>query len=723
MKFLGNLNPAQKEAVCHPAVGGGPLLILAGAGSGKTRVLTYRVAYLIKKKGVSPQNVLAITFTNKAADEMKERLKQLLTSRVSQQVWASTFHSACARILRKEAPRLGFKRSFTVYDEADQKRLITGCLKDLDIDPKRYTPASISNAISIAKDELIDAESFLSRSYETCGASKAQNYLDQVVAEVYKLYQQRLFESNALDFDDLIMTTVNLFQLYPSVLEGYQERFQHVLIDEYQDTNHAQYQLVNLLASKHQNLCVVGDDDQSIYQWRGADLRNILEFERDFPKARVVKLEQNYRSTQTILEAAGHVVAHNKGRKPKELWTKNTQGEAIISYQGGDEHDEAAFVAAEIERLKETEKRQHKDFAVFYRVNAQSRVFEEIFMRYGVPYKIVGGVKFYERAEVKDILAYLKAICNPSDTVSLKRIINKPRRGIGKTTVAHLERFAAVQEVTFFEALKEADKSPRLSPQAKKGVQGLVKLLENLRKLKGKKGPRTVNLHGPRTLIEKILEKTGYMEELEAERTAESMAKIENVKELVSVAQEFENRTGSSSVDRFLEGISLITDIDVYDEKENAATLMTLHNAKGLEFPVVFIVGLEEGVFPHVRSMTDLAELEEERRLCYVGMTRAEERLYLTCAWSRNLYGVPVHSTGSRFLREVPEKLIQPVSELREVDEKIQPAFAVGDEVSHKMFGRGKVVGVKGRVQVTVLFDTEGEKTLLLTYAPLVKIS
>lgn len=702
MKFLKDLNPAQKEAVCHD---NGPLLILAGAGSGKTRVLTYRVAYLIKKKKVSPQSILAITFTNKAADEMKERLRQLLTLRVSKQIWSSTFHSTCARILRKEVSRLGFKRNFTVYDEADQKKLITSCLKDLDIDPKRYNPTAISNAISVAKDELIDAESF---------ASKAQGYMDQTVGEVYKLYQQRLFESNALDFDDLIMTTVHLFQLYPSVLAGYQERFQYILIDEYQDTNHAQYQLVNLLASKHQNLCVVGDDDQSIYQWRGADLRNILEFEKDFPQSKVVKLEQNYRSTQTILEAASHLVSYNKGRKPKELWTKNDKGKAIVCYRGGDEHDEAAFVASEIERLKEAEKRDFKDFAVFYRVNAQSRVFEEIFMRYGVPYKIVGGVKFYERAEVKDILAYLKAISNLSDAVSLKRIINKPRRGIGKTTTLRVEKFALREGMTFFEALKEADDNPHLSSRAKKDIRGFVELLKDLKKF----APR-----GSRILVEEVLKETSYLAELETERTAEAMAKIENVKELVSVAQEFETRTASPSLDRFLEEISLITDIDTYDEGENATVLMTLHNAKGLEFPVVFIVGLEEGVFPHIRSMTDLAELEEERRLCYVGITRAEERLYLACAYQRNLYGAPVYNVGSRFLKEMPENLVQPVEELEEVAEEIRLNFAVGDEVSHKMFGRGKVVAVKGRGEVTVLFDTEGEKTLLLTYAPLEKIS
>lgn len=707
------MSPVQRDAVTHIE---GPLLMLAGAGSGKTRVLTYRVAYLIKEKGVNPQNILAITFTNKAAEEMKERIEQLI-GEISGRMWIGTFHATCAKILRKEAHRLGYKRNFVIYDQGDSNRLVSACLKDLNLDTKRFPPTSMASAISAAKNELIDAETF---------ASRAQTYLDKVIADVYHRYQQRIYQSNAMDFDDLIMFVVNLFQLFPNVLKAHREKFKYILIDEYQDTNHAQYVFVNLLAGGYRNLAVVGDPDQSIYQFRGADIRNILEFENDYPDAKVITLDQNYRSTQVILEAANYVIQNNRGRKPKSLWTTNARGEAITRYQAENEHDEAAFVATEIERLREIEERRYGNFAIFYRTNAQSRVFEDIFMRFGLPYKIVGGLRFYERAEIKDILAYLRAISNPEDAVSLKRIINVPKRSIGKTTLENVEKLAAKENIGFYEALKRVDTPPRqvggwLTDRAKREIGNFLSILDELGEFVGKRSLFD--------FIQSVLEKTGYVAALEEERTVEAMGKVENVKELLSVAREFETNlspaVGGATLDDFLEHISLLTDIDLYEEEAEAVTLMTLHNAKGLEFPVVFVAGMEDGIFPHIRSLTDLSELEEERRLCYVGITRAKERLYLTHAWSRSLWGGTSYQMQSRFLREIPETLVQPVEEVEAkipIPQQVVATFAVGDEVVHKKFGRGRVVAVKGSDQVTVLFPTEGEKTLLVSYAPLEKV-
>jgi DNA helicase-2/ATP-dependent DNA helicase PcrA len=633
-------------------------------------------------------------------------------------MWITTFHSTCARILHKEIHRLGYKRNFVIYDDADTARLIGICLKDLDLDPKRFSVSSIATAISAAKEELIDAESF---------ATRTQTYLEQKIANVYKLYQQKLYQSNALDFDDLLVLTIDIFNLYPSVLQRYQERFDYILIDEYQDTNHAQYRLVNLLAGEKKNLAVVGDDDQGIFGFRGADIRNILEFENDYPEAKVVRLEQNYRSSQTILEAANFVIKNNAGRKPKTLWTTNAKGEAVTRYQAENEHDEATFVASEIERLKGLEKRDYKDFAIFYRTNAQSRVLEEIFMRYGLPYKIVGGVKFYERAEIKDVLAYLRSVSNQTDEVGLKRIINVPKRGIGKTSVEHVDRFAQKENISFYEALKKFSENHFLSARAQKEIEKFVGLLEELASLLGEKSISV--------FAQELLDKTGYIKALEEERTVEAMGRIENVKELISVMQEFEQARPEGDLDEFLEQISLITDIDTYDEGETAVTLMTLHNAKGLEFPVVFMVGMEDGVFPHIRSMNSIDELEEERRLCYVGITRAKERLYLTHAWCRSLWGGTSYNIQSRFLKEIPSEFLKSAYEEKLPAEVQLPSYstgkvprqreielAVGDEVMHKKFGRGKVVAVKGPSQVTVLFPSQGEKTLLLEYAPLEKI-
>ncbi|MEW5706392.1 MAG: DNA helicase PcrA [Actinomycetota bacterium] len=699
--MLDSLNPVQREAVMHAE---GPLLIIAGAGSGKTRILAYRIAYLIKERGVDPLNILAITFTNKAANEMKERVASLV-GRISRAMWVSTFHSTCARILRQEIERLGYRRNFTIYDDNDSLRLVTYCMRDLNIDNKRYAPNKLAAAISNAKNELIDAETF---------AMRATTHLETVIAGVYKLYQERLYLSSALDFDDLIMLTVNIFQLFPSVLETYQDKFKHVLIDEYQDTNLAQYELVKLLVGKHRNLCVVGDDAQSIYRFRGADIRNILEFERDYPECRIIKLEQNYRSTKTILKAANHVIQNNRYRKPKVLWTEKDEGEPIIRYQGENEHEEATFVASEIEKqVKDGCK--YRDFAVFYRTNAQSRVLEEIFLRYGVPYKIIGGFKFYDRAEIKDILAYLRVLSNPRDSISLKRIINVPKRGLGDTTIAKIDAYALKNNISFYDALERVDEINALSTAARNNVRKFMAIIEELQAIKEKETLQN--------LVKALLDMTGYLAMYEREDTVEAGTKAENVKEFVGVVKEFEMVSQSCTLDEFLEEISLITDIDSYNDEQNSVTLMTVHNAKGLEFTSVFIVGLEDGVFPHIRSMTDIAELEEERRLFYVGITRAMERLYLCNARSRNLWGGVSYNSPSRFLREIPSELMV---NAEQVDTKAKPpskisSFSVGDSVYHKKFGEGRVVDIKGPEQVTVFFLGEGEKTLLLSYAPLEK--
>jgi len=1059
-EVLYNLNLVQNEAVTHTD---GPLLVLAGAGSGKTRILTHRIAYLIKEKGVSPFEILAITFTNKAANEMKERVAQLVGG-VSRTMWVSTFHSTCVRILRQEAERLGYSRNFVIYDANDSNRLVTYCLRDLNIDSKRYPPRKIAAAISNAKNELLDAETF---------AMRATTYAERMVADVYKLYQERLYQSNALDFDDLIMITVNLFQLFPSVLDAYQDKFKYILVDEYQDTNLAQYELVRIWAGKHRNLCVVGDDDQclpagtlvstdkgdlpiekikkgqdvltavgrggvsiskvtnvfkktktarhitfitksgarvtatdnhkmfalvpqksnrehhyvylmhrqelgwrigvtndlvtrlrlersadkilavkscksdaearywetyyslfygiptscfkerggltisgevqkelyrrldvdsrierltsdlginpdyhafclgavkrgsktrlkvklgfchrvhapeskgllknprilhslsletsdeetfreiedlgyeleeakkgkrlritstdikrleeiahaiaektgaipefnfrlgifnqyslpalimpasnikegfwlpvlrdnqifydevvetreeiknepvydleidrthnfiangvvvhnSIYKFRGADIRNILEFERDYPECCVIKLEQNYRSTKTILKAANYVMQNNRARKPKALWTENDDGELITRYQGENEHEEATFVANEIEKMIKTG-RQYKEFAVFYRTNAQSRVLEEIFLRYGVPYKIIGGLKFYDRAEIKDVLAYLRVLSNPRDTVSLKRIINVPKRGLGDTTIAKVDEHALKNNVSFYDAIRSVDDIGQLSTAAQKNIKKFLAIID---KLQGIKEKETLE-----NLTKALLDETGYLAVYETEGTMEAENRAENVKEFIGVIKEFEDSRESCELDDFLEEVSLIADIDNLDDENNAVTLMTVHNAKGLEFNVVFIVGMEDGIFPHIRSMTDTTELEEERRLFYVGITRAMQKLYLCNAWSRNLWGGVNYNSMSRFLHEVPPELLQ---NAEQIDVKAKPpseigAFAIGDNVYHKKFGEGRVVSVKSADQVTVFFESEGERTLLLNYAPLEK--
>jgi DNA helicase-2/ATP-dependent DNA helicase PcrA len=723
--LFADLNPSQREAV---AATEGPVLVVAGAGSGKTRVLTYRVAHLIRDLGVSPFSVLAITFTNKAADEMKQRVARLVGA-VSRGMWVSTFHSACVRILRRDASLLGYRSAFSIYDDVDSRRLVEFCVRDLGLDPKRFPPKAIHAAIGKAKNELIDFETF---------ASQGGGPYHERVADVYHLYQQRLLESSAMDFDDLLMVTVELFGAFPQVLEHYQDRFRYLLVDEYQDTNHAQYRLVQMLGAEHRNVCVVGDSDQSIYAFRGADIRNILEFERDYPDARVIVLDRNYRSTQIILDAANAVITHNPGRQPKHLWTDLGVGEPITVYRAQDEHDEAAFIAEELPALEDAGI-PPSGVAVFYRTHAQSRVLEEVLVRYGVPYQVIGGPRFYERREVKDALAYLRVLANRGDEVALKRIINVPRRGIGSTTVGHLERAAESAGEGFYGALVAAGDNPRLAGRPQRQIADFLAVLDRL---------AAAAENGPRAALQAVLDDTGYEAELRGEGTVEALSRIENLRELLSVASEFEESGplggtgddvweelgGRRRLELFLESVALVSDVDALEEGGGRLTLMTLHNAKGLEFPVIFIAGMEEGVFPHVRSLGDPADLEEERRLAYVGITRAQRRLYLTLATTRNLWGAPNYNSPSRFLGEIPQQLVTEAPERRRRPalEAAQPRptltgdqLSPGDRVSHRTWGPGRVVSLTGagdRVEVMVEFDEHGRKRLLLAWAPLERV-
>ena len=714
------LNPVQAEAVLHTE---GPVLIVAGAGSGKTRALTHRIAYLIREHGVSPYAILAITFTNKAAREMAARVEGLLGQRIAKGMWILTFHSACARILRREHDHLGLPRSFTIYDEGDTERLLSSVLKDLNLDLKRYPPRAMSAAIGKAKDNVLSAPEF---------AQMAGNFYEQTIANVYVEYEKRKLAAGALDFDDLITETVRLFRDHPAVLEHYQEWFRYILVDEYQDTNRAQYQLVNLLAEKYRNVCVVGDADQGVYSWRGATIQNLLDFERDYPDAEVFLMEQNYRSTSNILAIANALIEHNVQRKPKSLWTETTEGELAVRFRADDEHEEALFVAEETHRLVEDEAHRYADVAVFYRTNAQSRVLEDIFMRAGIPYRVVGGVRFYQRKEIKDVLAYLRLLLNPQDVISARRVVNTPKRGIGDATVAALEGLAAIEQVAFLEATRRADELPELGARAKGAVAGFVGLMQRLQEAYDSGA-------GPQRMVEAAATESGYLLELEAERTVEAEGRIENIRELGGVAAEFEQRSPDGSLAEFLEQVSLVSEQDEYDEESGSVTLMTLHNAKGLEFPVVFIIGLEDGVFPHYRSMGDPAQLEEERRLMYVGVTRARERLYLTFAWSRTLFGSTSYSPPSRFLGEIPSELVRALEEgdlvlagdssspIRAAVEGVReiPQISAGDTVRHDKWGEGVVLTVSGSgsdAEATVRFEEAGEKRLLVAYAPLRKV-
>jgi len=722
--LLESLNPVQTEAVLHTQ---GPVLIVAGAGSGKTRALTHRIAYLIREHGVSPYAILAITFTNKAAREMAERVEGLLGERIASGMWILTFHSACARILRREHEHLGLPSSFTIYDEGDTERLIVGLLKDLNLDPKRFPPRAMAAAIGRAKDHVVSASEF---------ASAAGNFYEQTIARVYAAYEERKLAAGALDFDDLISEVVRLFREHPAVLEHYQEWFRYILVDEYQDTNRAQYQLVNLLAAKYRNVCVVGDADQGVYSWRGATIQNLLDFERDYPDAAVFLMEQNYRSTSNILAVANALIEHNLQRKPKSLWTETEGGELAVRFRADNEHEEALFVAEETHRLVEEEGYRYADVAVFYRTNAQSRVLEDVFMRAGTPYRVVGGVWFYQRKDIKDVLAYLRLLVNPQDVVGARRVVNTPKRGIGDQTVAALEGFAVVEDIPFLEACRRVDEISTLQPRAKGAVAGFIDVMDRLQEALDSGA-------GPQRMVDAVATESGYLLELEAERTVEAEGRIENIRELGGVAAEFEARFPEGELTDFLESVSLVSDQDEYDEEAGSVTLMTLHIAKGLEFPVVFIIGMEDGVFPHYRSMGDQAELEEERRLAYVGITRAQQRLYLCHAWSRTLFGTTSYNPPSRFLDEIPSGLLRSLeadeeeggaiigaggrSPIREavVTGRRQPLeIGAGDTVLHDKWGEGVVLDVSGvgsDAEATVRFEDAGEKRLLLAYAPLRK--
>jgi DNA helicase-2/ATP-dependent DNA helicase PcrA len=710
-RYLADLNPAQRDAVLATE---GPLLVVAGAGSGKTRVLTYRVAHLLNACGVKPNEILAITFTNKAAGEMRERLEDMLGP-VARAIWILTFHAACGRILRREAPRLGYRSNFTIYDSADQVRLTKQCLEELERDPKRFVPRGIHSQISAAKNQLVTPAEY---------AERVASFYDQTVAEVYDLYQRRLFGSNAVDFDDLLMLTVQVLERFPEARERWQKAFRYILVDEYQDTNHAQYRLLQLLAEKHRNVCAVGDPDQSIYAFRGADIRNILEFERDFGETKTIALEQNYRSTNTILQAANAVISHNRERKPKNLWSELGEGDPVRVLEVEDEHAEARFVAAEIAMLVE-EGYNGAEVAVFYRTNAQSRVLEDVLVRQGVPYQVIGGPRFYERAEVKDVIAYLQAIDNPFDAVSLQRIANRPRRGIGDASLARLQAHADAHGISLWEAIGQAEEAG-ISAAPLKRVQEFHGLMLSLQA-----GALELEVS---ELIERVLDRSGYRAALEAERTIESQGRLENLQELVGVAQEYQHTAAEPSLSGFLQEISLYSDQDAIRGEQSLVTLMTLHNAKGLEFRAVFMIGMEEGIFPHARSLEEQG-LEEERRLAYVGMTRAQERLTLTHASARSLWGSRSYNLPSRFLDELPEdsverQRLQPASwsgygsPAGVTPRSDVPSLSTGDSVRHETLGEGVVTAVEAGGVVTVRFAGDGsERRLMLDYAPLERIA
>lgn len=735
------LNPQQAEAVINTE---GPMLIMAGAGSGKTKVLTCRVANLLQK-GVRPYRILAITFTNKAAAEMRERVNNM-SGPAAKDVWLFTFHAFCARFLRMEIDKLpGYGGNFAIYDTADSQNLIKQILKEMNLDDKRFQPSGILSRISNAKNALQDAAAF---------ARQAGDFYEQKVADIYSRYEQKLQLNNALDFDDLLMLSIKLLQENKGVREKYQERFDYLLVDEYQDTNHAQYLLTKFLAAKHRNICVVGDADQSIYGWRGADIQNILDFEKDYPDAKVIKLEQNYRSTQIILDAANAVIENNTGRKPKNLWTENKSGADIIYFQAVDERDEARFVIEQLQNLQRTENKKLGDMAILYRTNTQSRIFEEMLIKSGISYNMVGGLKFYERKEIKDIIAYLRVIFNPADSLSLLRIINVPKRGIGDASLAKIQAYAAANNVSLFEAVSNAAAIDGLSSRFVSKLDDLAGIIFELMNLAGEAPVED--------LIDRVLRDTGYLEELENERTPQAQSRIDNLHELISVAQEFAASEEENNLENFLAHVALVSDIDDTELGEDAITLMTLHSSKGLEFPVVFLVGMEEGLFPHARTLMDETEIEEERRLCYVGITRAKEKLFLSSTKMRTIYGNTVTYPPSRFLQEIPARLVKTIKRqerfsalenFKQVSEKYsarpqkpastfnphsfmpqKPAaaaggtgtrFNTGDRVSHSKWGEGMVVSVKDSPdgqEVKVAFAGAGVRSLLTKYAVLKKL-
>ncbi|MFY0760852.1 DNA helicase PcrA [Metabacillus dongyingensis] len=730
-QLLNGLNDMQKEAV---KATDGPLLIMAGAGSGKTSVLTRRIAYLMVEKGVAPWNILAITFTNKAAREMKERIGKLLGPGADD-IWISTFHSMCVRILRRDIDRIGISRNFSILDTTDQLSVIKSILKERNIDPKKFDPRSILGSISGAKNELITPDEF---------EKTAGGMYEQVASDVYKDYQKKLLKNQSLDFDDLIMTTIQLFQRVPEVLEFYQRKFQFIHVDEYQDTNKAQYLLVKMLASRFQNLCVVGDSDQSIYRWRGADIANILSFEKDYPTASVILLEQNYRSTQRILEAANGVIKNNMNRKAKNLWTQNDEGQKINYYRADSESAEGQFVAGKINQLVSSAGRNLSDFAILYRTNAQSRVIEEILLKSNINYTIVGGIKFYDRKEIKDILAYLRLIANPDDDISLTRVINTPKRGVGATSVDKIAQYALDNDLSLFGAIEQIE----FAGVSGRVVSAMVDFRELVRNLANMQDYLSVT-----ELAEEVIEKTGYREMLKTEKTIEAQSRLENIDEFLSVTQNFEKNSEDKSLVAFLTDLALVADIDKLDEDEEASkeavVLMTLHSAKGLEFPVVFLMGVEEGVFPHSRSLMEEAEMEEERRLAYVGITRAEKELYITNAKMRTLFGRTSMNPESRFISEIPSELLENLNEVKKsaapFAAKTRPdrrpqvnrpiaastggdeiAWSVGNKAEHKKWGIGTVVSVKGEgegKELDIAFPSPvGIKRLLAKFAPIQKV-
>ncbi|MBM3721931.1 MAG: DNA helicase PcrA [Actinobacteria bacterium] len=736
-RLLEGLNPEQESAVTHQ---GGPLLVVAGAGSGKTRVLTRRIAYLLATRKVEPFEILAITFTNKAAGEMKERVAALVGKR-AKAIWVSTFHSACVRILRQEGTRLGFSSSYSIYDQADSVRLVTLVMRDLNLDQKRYNPRAVAALISNAKNELLGPADY---------RNATTNHFEEIVAEVYAIYQQRLTSANAMDFDDLIMKTVEVLQKFPDARARYRTRFKHILVDEYQDTNHAQYILIRELVGTDRDgipaaeLCVVGDADQSIYGFRGATIRNILQFEEDYPDATTILLEQNYRSTQNILSAANSVISKNESRKEKNLWSDSGSGPKLSGFVAENEHHEAEFVRDELFKLSNEGTSKFGETAIFYRTNAQSRVFEEVFMRSAVPYKVVGGVRFYERKEIKDLLAYLRVLVNPSDEVSLRRIINTPKRGIGDRALDAIDDVSKRDSISFWSALATSN-STELSPRANASIQAFVSMLVALQVL-------VEAIRPPSTIAAAILEQSGLLEELRASHDPQDEVRVENLEELVAVIEEYEERAISEgetpTLGAFLEEVSLVADADEIPEGDDhggVVTLMTLHTAKGLEFPTVFLTGMEEGVFPHSRTLGEKNELEEERRLAYVGLTRARERLYLSRAEYRSAWGAPNYNPPSRFLEEIPENLIEwnksasgftspPITRKKYSSPPPPRAtgkqssgiqLSIGDRVSHDTFGLGTVIAVSGegeKAEATINFGSYGEKRLLLRYAPVDKL-
>ena len=736
-QLLNQLNTRQQEAVRHTD---GPLLIMAGAGSGKTRVLTHRIAYLLDEKEVSPRSVLAITFTNKAAREMKDRVARLVGPEADQ-IWVSTFHSMCVRILRRDIDRIGYNRNFSILDSGDQLTVIKNVLKAKNIDPKKFEPRAMLGAISSAKNSLIKPEQY---------KEEAGNFYEEQIATVYEAYQNTLVKNQSLDFDDLIMQTIFLFKRVPEVLEYYQRRFQYVHVDEYQDTNHAQYSLVKQLAERYQNLCVVGDSDQSIYGWRGADIQNILSFEKDYPTARVVILEQNYRSTQSILQAANEVIENNTGRKPKKLWTDNTSGSKLYYYKAQTEQYEGLYVADKVETYVQSKDYNYRDIAILYRTNAQSRSIEETFVKANIPYQIVGGTKFYDRKEIKDMLGYLRLISNPDDDLSFARVVNEPKRGVGKTSVEKLQAYATDHGISLYTAVQEVDFAG-VSGKAAKELAAFGAMIKNW--------TQQQEFLTATDMVEEVLKRTGYEEMLKNERSIESDSRLENLKEFKTVTQHFEENSEDKTLLAFLTDLALIADIDRVDDDpfaDNKVTLMTLHAAKGLEFPVVFLVGLEESVFPHSRSLMDEEGMEEERRLAYVGITRAEQVLHLSHAKMRTLYGKTNFNPASRFINEIPDELLEGMEEAKEPmfgkskieQQKPNPfaappkqtvkkaaqktttggeklAWQVGDKANHKKWGQGTVVKVSGEgesMEMDIAFPAPtGIKRLLAKFAPITK--